>query len=34
MPNRYVAAGCGNMTSDSVSRFRFPKDPNLCGVWA
>ena len=33
MPNRCVAAGCGNMPSDSVSLFRFPKDPNLCGVW-
>ena len=33
MPNRYVAAGCGNMPSDSVSLFRFPKDPNLCGIW-
>ena len=28
MPNR-----CGNMPSDSVSLFRFPKDPNLCCVW-
>ena len=27
MPNHCVAAGCGN------SFFRFPKDPNLCGVW-
>ena len=34
MPNRYVAAGCGNMPSDSVSLFSFPKDPNLSGVWA
>ena len=33
MPNRCVAAGCGNMPSDSVSLFRFPKDPHLCGVW-
>ena len=34
MPNRCVAASCGNMPSDSVSLFfRFPKDPNLCGVW-
>ena len=33
MPNRCVAAGFGNMQSDSVSFFRFPKDPNLCGVW-
>ena len=33
MPNRSVAAGCGNMPSDSVSLFRFPKDPHLCGVW-
>ena len=33
MPNRCVAAGCGNMSSDSVSLFRFPKDPHLCGVW-
>ena len=33
MPNRCVAAGCGNMPRDSVSLFRFPKDPNLCGVW-
>ena len=33
MPNRCVAAGCGNMPSDSVSLFRFPKDPNLCSVW-
>ena len=33
MPNRCVAAGCGNMTSDSVSLFLFPKDPNLCGLW-
>ena len=29
MPNRCVAAGCVNMPSDSVSLFRFPKDPNL-----
>ena len=28
MPNRCVATGCGNMPSDSVSLFRFPKDPN------
>ena len=34
MPNRCVAAGCGNMPSDVVTLFRFPKDPNLCGVWA
>ena len=33
MPNRCVAIGCGNMTSDSVSLFRFAKDPNLCGFW-
>ena len=33
MPNRCVSAGCRNMPSDSVSLFRFPKDPNLCGVW-
>ena len=33
MSNRCVAAGCGNMPSDSVSLFRFPKAPNLCGVW-
>ena len=33
MPNRCVAAGCGNMPSDSVSLFRFPKAPNLCSVW-
>ena len=33
MPNRCVAAGCGNMSSDSVSLFCFPKDPHLCGVW-
>ena len=32
MSNR-VAAGCGDMPSDTVSLFRFPKDPNLCGVW-
>ena len=31
MPNRCVAIGCGNMPSDSVSLFRFPEDPNLCG---
>ena len=24
MPNRCVAAGCGNMPSDSVSLLRFP----------
>ena len=29
MPNRCVAAGCGNMPSDSVSLFRFPKDPHF-----
>ena len=33
MSNRCVAAGSGNMPSDSVSLFRFPKAPNLCGVW-
>ena len=33
MPNRCVAAGCGNIPSDSVSLFRFPKHPNVCGVW-
>ena len=33
MPNCCVAAGFGNMPSDSVSLFRFPKDPHLCGVW-
>ena len=33
MPNRCGAAGCGNMPSDSVSLFRFPKDPSLCGFW-
>ena len=33
MQNRCVAAGCGNISSDSVSLFRFPKDPNLCSVW-
>ena len=33
MPNRCVATGCGNMPSDSISLFRFPKDPHLCGVW-
>ena len=33
MPNRCVATGCGNMPSDSVSLFRYPKDPNLCGFW-
>ena len=33
MPNRCVAAGCGNMPSDSISLFRFPKDPHLCSVW-
>ena len=32
MSNRCVASGCGNMPSDSVSLFRFPKAPNLCGV--
>ena len=32
MPNRCVAAGCGNMPSDSVSLFRFPKHPHMCGV--
>ena len=29
MSNRCVAAGSGNMPSDSVSLFRFPKAPNL-----
>ena len=33
MLNCCVATGCGNMPSDSVSVFHFPKDPNLCGVW-
>ena len=33
MPNCCVAAGFGNMSSESVSLFRFPKDPHLCGVW-
>ena len=33
MPNRCVAAGCENMPSDSVSLFRFPKEPHLCGLW-
>ena len=28
-----VAAGFGNMPSDSVSLFSFPKDPHFCGVW-
>ena len=29
MPNCCVAAGCGNMPSDSVSLFRFPKDSHI-----
>ena len=33
MPNRCVAAACGNMPSDSVSLFRFPKEPHLCDLW-
>ena len=33
MSNRCVAAGSGNMPSDSVSLFRFLKDPHLCSVW-
>ena len=33
MSNRCVAAGCGYMPIDIVSLSRFPKAPNLCGVW-
>ena len=33
MPNRCVAAGCGNMPSDSISLFHFPKDPQFCAVF-
>ena len=33
MPNRCVADACGNMPSDSVSLFRFPKEPHLCDLW-
>ena len=33
MSNRCVAAGCGNMPIDIVSLSRFPKAPNVCGVW-
>ena len=32
MPNRCVAAGCGNMPSDSVSLFRFSKI-HICAVF-
>ena len=32
MPNRCVAAGCGNMPSDSVSFFRFLKI-QICAVF-
>ena len=32
MPNHCVAAGCGNMPSDSVSLFRFP-NIQICAVF-
>ena len=32
MLNLCVAAGCGNVSSDSISLFRFHKDPHLFGV--
>ena len=32
MPNRCVAAGCGNMPSDSISLFRFRKI-HICAVF-